>query len=381
MIKVLFHLNQLGYGGTEKAILTFIKTLDKKLFEPSLFFNTSLNAFEHRKLQLLKSCSKKYERKYNEKYVHGFARKREFEEAVSGRLFLGYGLSDFARCVNSSNPSIVHFNRGLPIDFYTENIDKLSSRIRIVDHNIFATRPSTAYLNAVDHMFFVSQWCLDKSPWADPNKSSFLYNPVADTSSARIDYDIRRELCIPEDSILLGRLSRPNLDDGEFILEVLSRVLVKFPQVHFVCIGASNAFIERSSTLSLSKVHCLFPTTDESRIDQFLRGLDIFLHYRREGETFGLSIAEAMSRGIPTVSHKSEVDNAHIELISKNRHCGIVCDTISVGAYVDAVEKLITNSSLRIELGRNARRTAEKHFCTGELTRTLESVYMRVLRK
>jgi glycosyltransferase involved in cell wall biosynthesis len=145
--------------------------------------------------------------------------------------------------------------------------------------------------------------------------------------------------------------------------------------------GASDTFIERSRALSLDKVHCLLPTTDESRIDQFLRGLDIFLHYRREGETFGLAIAEAMSRGVPIVSHRSEFDNAQIELITKDRLSGIVCDKLSVDAYVAALEKLITDSSLRLELGQNARQTAEKHFCAGELTRTLESVYMRVLRK
>jgi glycosyltransferase involved in cell wall biosynthesis len=381
MIKVIFHLNQLGYGGTEKAILTFINTLDRKLFEPSLFFNTSVTTFEQKKLHLLKNFSKKYERKYNEKYIHGFARKREFEEAVSGRLFLGWGLSDFAKCCSSVGPAIMHFNRGLPMDFYTENIDKLPSGIKIIDHNIFAIKPSARYLKSVDHMFFVSQWCLDKSSWVDPNKSSFIYNPVADTSKALVDCDIRQGLHIPTDSIILGRLSRPNLDDGEFIIQVLLRIFAKFPQVHFVCIGASNAFIERSRELRLGNVHCLLPTTDESRINQFLRGLDIFLHYRREGETFGLNIAEAMSRGIPIVSHKSEVDNAQVELITKDRRSGIVCDTLSLDAYVAAVEKLIMDSSLRLELGRNARQTAEKHFCAGELTRTLESVYMRVLRR
>jgi hypothetical protein len=39
------------------------------------------------------------------------------------------------------------------------------------------------------------------------------------------------------------------------------------------------------------------------------------------------------------------------------------------------------DSSLRLELGQNARQTAAKHFCADELTRTLESIYMRVLRK
>ncbi len=381
MIKVIFHLNQLGYGGTEKAVLTFIKMLDKRLFEPSLFFNTSVNTLEHKKLQLLKNCSKKYERKYNEKYVYGFARKREFEEAVSGRLFLGWGLSDFAKCCSSIGPAIIHFNRGLPMDFYTENIDKLPSGIKIIDHNIFATKPSASYLKALDHMFFVSQWCLNKSSWADPNKSSFIYNPVADTSRALGDCDIRQELHIPTDSIILGRLSRPNLDDGEFIIEVLLRIFAKFPRVHFVCVGASKAFTVKAHKLGLAKVHCLLPTTDEARIDQFLQALDIFLHYRREGETFGLNIAEAMSRGIPIVSHKSEVDNAQVELITQDRRSGIVCDKLSVDAYVAALEKLITDSSLRLQLGQNARQTAEKHFCAGELTRTLESVYMRVLRK
>ena len=40
--KILFHLNLAGFGGTEKAILTFCQNIDRRQFQPYLFiYNTS----------------------------------------------------------------------------------------------------------------------------------------------------------------------------------------------------------------------------------------------------------------------------------------------------------------------------------------------------
>ena len=379
MIKVLFQLNQLGYGGTEKAILTFIKNLDKNIFEPSLFFNTSINTFEHQKIKFFSKFSLKYKKKFNEKYALGWVRANEFSEAVSGRLCYGWGMRDLLRYQDAINPSIIHVSRGLPEDFYTREILKLSGKSKIVEYNIFGTRPSLQYLTAIDRMLFVSHWCLDRSDWAAREKSHVLYFPVGQPTSATPRSTLRQELGIPEDCIVLGRLSRPNLDDGDFILASLRELFDSFPNIHFVSIGESENF--RKNTKGLLNVHCLTPTTDELRIDQFLTSLDILLHYRQEGETFGLNIAEAMLRGVPVVSHRSDVDNAQVELLTRERLSGVIAEARTVEAYTASVKKLITNQSLRKELGGNARVTAQNNFDTAQLTTSLESIYLSALER
>ena len=108
--------------------------------------------------------------------------------------------------------------------------------------------------------------------------------------------------------------------------------------------------------------------------------LDVLLHYRIEGETFGLNIAEAMSRGVPVVTHRSSLDNAQIELLSRFRPSGLVSDSLDVGDYSLAVTRLITDEGLRRALGSNGRITARENFSPAQLTRELESIYLRILQ-
>ena len=379
MIKVLFQLNQLGYGGTEKAILTFISNLDRTLFEPSVFFNTTVNTLEHHKIRFLSYLSKRYRRKFDEKYVYGLARLEDFSKAVDGRLYCGNGLKGLLQTQRRLGTTIIHFTRGLPDDFYTEDVAMLSRHSRLVEYNIFGTKPQLSYLKHLDYMLFVSDWCISRSKWAVEGKSSVLYFPTQEFKvSTKSNECLRRRLGISDESIVLGRLSRPNLDDGSFVLSVLLEVFKTYPDAHFVCLGASPAFV--SATKELNNIHCLSPTTDEEHLNAFLDSLDVLLHYRIEGETFGLNIAEAMSRGVPVVTHPSSLDNAQIELLSMFRPSGLVSDSLDVADYSLAVTRLIADEDLRRALGINGRITARENFSPVQLTRELESIYLRILQ-
>lgn len=375
MVKILFQLNQLGYGGTEKAILTFISNLDRKLFEPSVFFNTTANTLEHHRVRFLSYISKRYKKKFDEKYVHGLARLEDFSNAVGGRLYCGNGFTELLQTQSRLGADILHFTRGLPDDFYTKEVGLLSRQSRLVEYNIFGTKPRLSYLKHLDHMLFVSEWCISRSEWAVKGKSSVLYFPVPEFKGlAKVGEGLRRRLGIDSESIVLGRLSRPNLDDGSFVLSVLLEVFKLYPNAHFVCLGASSAFV--AATKGFGNIHCLPATIDEGEIESFLRSLDILLHYRIEGETFGLNIAEAMSRGIPVVTHRSALDNAQVELLTRFRPSGLISAGPSVSDYTEAVMRLVSDKDLRRTLGSNGQVTAAENFATGKLTRRLESIYL-----
>ena len=375
MIKILFQLNQLGYGGTEKAMLTFISNLDRNLFEPSVFFNTTANTLEHHGVRFLSYISKRYKKKFDEKYVHGLARLEEFSNAVAGRLFCGNGLTGLLQTQRRLGANILHFTRGLPDDFYTKDVGLLSRHSRLVEYNIFGTRPQLSYLKHLDYMLFVSEWCISRSEWAVKGKSSVLYFPVPEFKGpAKGNEGLRRRLGIDSESIVLGRLSRPNLDDGFFVLSVLREVFKLYPNAHFVCLGASSAFVAASK--GSRNIHCLPATIHESDIDAFLRTLDVLLHYRVEGETFGLNIAEAMSRGVPVVTHRSALDNAQVELLTRFQPSGLISEGLTVSDYTEAVIRLVSDKDLRRTLGANGQITAAENFATGQLTRRLESIYL-----
>lgn len=69
-------------------------------------------------------------------------------------------------------------------------------------------------------------------------------------------------------------------------------------------------------------------------------------------EGFGMSLAEAMSMGLPVIGYRScEAVN---ELIKDGKNGFLVGD--GVPPLAEAMDKLMGSRNLRVELGRNARK-------------------------
>jgi glycosyltransferase involved in cell wall biosynthesis len=52
----------------------------------------------------------------------------------------------------------------------------------------------------------------------------------------------------------------------------------------------------------------------DSDLVEVLDALDVYAHWSRQGETFGISVVEAIARGLPVVTMRvREGDNAHLE--------------------------------------------------------------------
>ena len=113
----------------------------------------------------------------------------------------------------------------------------------------------------------------------------------------------------------------------------------------------------------------------------FYNTINILFHYRNEGETFGMNIAEAMIHGKPVISHTSEVDNAQIELLDDCDHpCGIIVHNITdTTEYYDKLNELISNSDLRLELGKNGKTKALQTYEESLMTKQLESLYKNIV--
>lgn len=372
-IKILIQLNQVGYGGTEKAIYTFLNNLDNKCFIPFVFLNSDIYSFNYYRIKFLSYFFKKYEHKFIEKYHTSFARLNEFSKLLEDKMVVGNGFKAFIKFVNEINPNIIHFNRGTFEDFYTKRINEIPNNIKLVETNIFGKDSDLIYLKKLDSIFFVSKWLKDKSEWSLKYDSKVLYNPI---NNLLINQTLREQFNIPTNDIVLGRISRPNLDNGDFILEVLKKIAGD--HVWFISLGASDNFIEL--TKNNSKIINLKPTTDLVILDKFYNTLDILLHFRKEGETFGMNIAEAMIHSKPVVSHFSEEDNAQYELILSSKECGFITN-MNVEEYTEKVKILIENSKLRALFSKNAESVALELFSERKVTKVLEDYYRSLFFK
>ncbi|MBP9490775.1 MAG: glycosyltransferase [Aliarcobacter sp.] len=372
-IKVLIQLNQLGYGGTEKAVYTFLKNLNTEKFIFYVYLNSDIYTFNYYRIKVFSYFSKKYKIKFKEKYEISFSRWNDFLTVLDDRIFVGNGFDKLMKIVQKINPDIIHFNRGTFDDFYTTRVNEISKTIKLVETNIFGKDSNLYYLERLNTIFFVSKWLRDKSKWSLRYNSKILYNPI---NKVLIDKTLHLELNIPNGAIVLGRISRPNLDNGNFIFNILQKVLDK--NIYFISIGASHDFI--NLTKDNPKIINLNPTTDNVFIDKFYNTLDILLHFREEGETFGMNIAEAMIHGKPVVSHVSKEDNAQYELIISYKDCGFVTN-LDLNEYAEKLEILIKNPEIREGFSKNAKIVASEFFSEEKIALILEKYYQDLLRK
>lgn len=371
-IKILYQLNQLGYGGTEKAIFTFLQNLNLTQFEPYVYFNTDYKSLHYYRKKILSLLSKKYRKKFRAQYITAFARYQEFEKIVGkSHIYVGNGIDDFLSTIANVNPNIIHFNRGNEEDFYTSHIQLIPNNIICVETNIFGKSSNINYMNRLSKIFLVSRWLMDRYNWNANTKAKVLYNPIC---LPKTELTLREELSIPKNSIVLGRISRPNLDNGEFIENILSSILNN--DIYFITIGASEDF--KQKTQSNKYIICLNPTTDEVYLSKFYNTIDVLLHYRKEGETFGMNIAEAMIHGKPVISHKSNIDNAQIELLLQEVQSGYIVNEINAVEYIEKINLLIHNSNLLYNMGNNAKRIALQKYAEKIVTKQLESYYLSI---
>jgi len=373
-IKILYQLNQLGYGGTEKAILSICENLDKEVFEPYLFFHTDykkLRYYLRSSISFLKSHKESFERRYK----IAFARLHEFENILrKENVFLGEW-ADFQKVIEKVEPQIIHFNRGDEKDFYTEKINQIPKEIHLVESSIFGKKANENYVNRIEKFFFISNDLLAKNNWQG-NKGEVVFLVAR---LPRNNHNLRDTLEIPKDHFVMGRISRPNLDDGEFILKVFEKL--QNEKTHLIFLAASENTEEKARNLSLKNVHFLPRTTSEIELSKFYNSIDLLLHYRKEGETFGMNIAEAMIHGKPVVSHKSFLDNAQAELLDEKDFglVGFVAEENNLEQYINFVKDFQNNPELLKTAGENAQKKAQNLYSEKVVAEHISEIYKKLI--
>jgi rhamnosyl/mannosyltransferase len=117
----------------------------------------------------------------------------------------------------------------------------------------------------------------------------------------------------------------------------------------------------------------------ESRLRVLLNAADVFvLPSIDRCETFGIGQLEAMACGKPVVS-----TDLPTGVRSVNRHgvTGLVVPAGDPDALADALNRLLENPGLRMELGDNARLRVEKEFRAERMVSATLEVYREILRK
>jgi hypothetical protein len=221
------------------------------------------------------------------------------------------------------------------------------------------------------HSILISHW--QRNRWlargGDDETSSVLPLPVANT--VRVS-NLRRSLRIPKESFVVGFHQR---EDNQIVSNIPFEAVAAMnnPNIHFLLMGGGNKYKEISTDFGVKSTF-LKHNSDWIAISRFLRTLDVYTHGRSDGETFASTIAEAMSYGIPVISHKSQYgSNAHVETIEKGGYF-----TYSTSEYISALMTLIERKDLRDQIGSEGASFAKEAYSEDAFRQNLTRILIKL---
>ncbi|CAN2213725.1 GT4_UGDG-like domain containing protein [Candidatus Nanopelagicaceae bacterium] len=120
--------------------------------------------------------------------------------------------------------------------------------------------------------------------------------------------NLRSELGIPNDALVGLRYGGFETFDLEFVQKTVCLELIRNPNFWFIAVNTKE-FWQHPRLLNLPGFF------DQSFKLSLLNTADFFLHARSNGESFGLSILEAMHSKTPVLSWKGGTDKNHLRLL------------------------------------------------------------------
>lgn len=175
--------------------------------------------------------------------------------------------------------------------------------------------------------------------------------------------------------IFLARLhahKRPML-----IVHAARELADKYPRAQFTLVGPDEGEAEkiqdaiRKGLDTATNLQWSGPLPPDQTIERMRRACIYALPSK--AESFGMSIAEAMSIGLPVVITES----CGIAPIVRQNNAGIVCDQTQ-GAFTQAIDRLLGDSDLRVTMGANAREAAQHLHSTQDVADELAAIYTEI---
>lgn len=303
----------------------------------------------------------------------GSYREKIIQDILGQGKVLAYSSEEeFFRILENIQPDIFHIHRsGRPNEFPV--VPRLKEYVsKCIETNIFGGIDPTS---VIDLTLYINKFML-KAGRSLNRKLGYLYNPVKLPTHQR---NLRKELGISPHTFVMGRIGRPDDNIFDPISLHAIKVVEEKTNYDFLYLVQSPPpiMIKTARDMGLRKIKFLtVPIVSDEDVTSFLNTIDILAHARKDGETFGLNIAEAMIHGKPVISHRSRIVNGHKPFVRK---CGFFTGTDNYKQYAKYISILYNDKEKRMELGEKGRKFAMDNFLLTNIGQKLESYYKELL--
>lgn len=347
-IKIIFYSHTIDFAGTWRSHERILLNIDKEKFQPYVLYRPYA---DNNRLEYLID-------KLGQEYVIPFEASREKTGPENGYSFIS---TNFKEKIKSISPDIIHFARSGYYEWpFTERLSPIQ-----METNIFGHKDNSQYL---DYSVTIS----DKVTSLRGGSDIMIYNPIP--KPIENNDNLKKELNIDDDCLIFGRIGRKD-NFHPISLNCLSNLKNKGIKFKYIIIGACNSTISTINKLNLQNECIIIETTnDDYFIHKFHNTIDIFLHYRSDGETFGTGIAQTMMYGNPVISHYAGF-NAQSEIIGNGGYV-----SKNELDYYNELVKLIEDKNYYESISSNAKKNSLK-FEEKLIASQFEDVYINLYNK
>jgi glycosyltransferase involved in cell wall biosynthesis len=148
-----------------------------------------------------------------------------------------------------------------------------------------------------------------------------------------------------------------------------------------IIIGGSGPLTNQLKKQASSYSNIIFTgRLSDDEINAYLLACDIFVFPSiTRNEAFGISLAEAMYFGKPSVTFT--IKGSGVNWVSLNGLTGLEVENKNSKEYAKAVQTLCDNDALRIKLGKNAKQRADELFSVKKFSENVNSIYSKLIKE
>ncbi len=216
-----------------------------------------------------------------------------------------------------------------------------------------------------DRVICVSKAVINNFSGINPAKLKLLYNGIDTHPYAKANYNLKSEIGIPENKLLIGMVARVNLWKGQFyFLEIAAQLKKKYPKLHFVMAGDAFPGYEylydaiHSLTQKLGLEDSVTNLGFRLDIPEILSGLDIFVLPSIFPDPLPTTVLEGMAAGKSVVATRQ---GGATEMVIEGE-TGFLIPWDNPQEAVLVFEKLIESAELREKLGKAGQQRVNDYF-------------------
>ena len=119
--------------------------------------------------------------------------------------------------------------------------------------------------------------------------------------------NLRNQLKIPYDAIVIGRHGGKETFDIKFVKDAIRKVIKTNQSIYFLFLNTER-FVDNERVIFLDPV-------DDDGLALFIGTCDAMIHARLDGETFGLAPAEFSAANKPVITYLKSKDKEHLTIL------------------------------------------------------------------